>query len=90
MRKNDGIGRGSSIGSEFAWHTSGPEFDPHFQHIFRGDISMAILPFLLIQAEQLSVSGERVLVNCLGGLPRNSVARLTDHARIDLKCIEGP
>ena len=26
-------GRGSSIGSEFAWHTSGPEFDPHVRHI---------------------------------------------------------
>ena len=30
------------------------------------------------------------LVNCLGGLPRNSVARLTDRARNDLKCVEGP
>ena len=41
----------------------------------------------------LSVAGERidnVLVNCLGRLPRNSVARLTDHARNDLKCVEGP
>ena len=28
--------------------------------------------------------------NCLGGLPRNSVARLTDRARNDLKCVEGP
>ena len=27
------IGRGSSIGSEFAWHASGPEFDPHVRHI---------------------------------------------------------
>ena len=26
----------------------------------------------------------------LGGLPRNSVARLTDRARNDLKCVEGP
>ena len=31
-----------------------------------------------------------VLVNCLGGLPRNSVARLTDRARNDIKCVEGP
>ena len=30
-----------------------------------------------------------VLVNCLGGLPRNIVARLTDRARNDLKCVEG-
>ena len=87
-------GRGSSIGSEFAWHTSGPEFDPYVRHILswrlgHENISTVILPLLLIQEEQLSVTGER-LVNCLGGLPRNSVARLTDRARNDLKCIEGP
>ena len=41
----------------------------------------------LIQEGQLSVTGERMgtlLVNCLGGLPRNSVARLTDRSRNDL------
>ena len=43
----------------------------------------------LIQKGQLSVTGER-MVKCLGGLPRNSVARLTDSARNDLKCVEGP
>ena len=32
----------------------------------------------------------KVLVNCLGGLPRNSVVRLTDRAQNDLKCFEGP
>ena len=58
-------GRGSSIGSEFAWHASGPEFDPHVQHILswrlgHENISMAILPLLLIQEEQLSVTGERM------------------------------
>ena len=31
-----------------------------------------------------------VLVNCLGGLPRNSVVRVTDRARNDLNCAEGP
>ena len=31
----------------------------------------------------------QVLVNCRGGLPRNSVDRLTDCARNDLKCFEG-
>ena len=30
-------------------------------------------------------NGHWVLVNCLGGLPRNSVARLTDRAQNDLK-----
>ena len=31
-------------------------------------------------------NGHQVLVNCLGSLPRNSVAKLTDRARNDLKC----
>ena len=31
-----------------------------------------------------------VLLNCLGGLPRNSVARLNDRAWNDLNCVEGP
>ena len=31
-----------------------------------------------------------ILVNCLGGLPRNSVARLTDGAQNDIKWVEGP
>ena len=31
-----------------------------------------------------------LLVNCLGGLPRNSVARVTDRARNDLKYVEEP
>ena len=30
-----------------------------------------------------------VLVNCLGGLPRNSVVRVTDRTQNDLKCVEG-
>ena len=34
-------------------------------------------------------NGHYVLVNCLGCLPRNSVARLTDRTRNDLKCVEG-
>ena len=58
-------GRGSSIGSEFAWHASGPEFDHHVRHILswrlgHENISMAILPLPLIQEEQLSVTGERM------------------------------
>ena len=32
----------------------------------------------------------QVLVNWLGGFPRNSVVRVTDRARNDLKCVEGP
>ena len=58
-------GRDSSIGSVFAWHASGPEFDPHVRHILswrlgHENISTAILPLPLIQEEQLSVTGERM------------------------------
>ena len=58
-------GRGSSIESESAWHASGPEFDPHVRHILswrlgHENISTAILSLLLIQEEQLSVTGERM------------------------------
>ena len=61
----DMTGRGSSIGSEFAWHASGPEFDPHVRHILswrlgHENISTAILPLPLIQEEHLSVTGERM------------------------------
>ena len=57
--------RGSSIGSVFAWHASGPGFDPHVRHILswrlgHKNISTAILPLPLIQEEQLSVTGERM------------------------------
>ena len=31
-----------------------------------------------------------ILVNCLGGLPGNSVERLTYHPRNDLKSVEEP
>ena len=58
---------GSSIGSEFAWQASGPEFDPHVRHILswrfgHENISTAILLLLLIQEEQLSVTGERMCI----------------------------
>ena len=56
---------GSSIGSESAWHASGPEFNPHVWHILswrlgHENISTAILPLQLIQEEQLSVTGEKM------------------------------
>ena len=56
-------GHGSSIRSEFAWHASGPEFNPHVRHILswrlgHENISTAILPLPLIQEEQLPVTGE--------------------------------
>ena len=54
--KGPTLGRGSSIGSSFAWHVSGPEIDPHFRHILSWRlgheiISTAILPLPLIQEE---------------------------------------
>ena len=63
-------GRGSSIGSVYAWHASGPEFDPHVRHILswrldHENISTAILPLPLIQEEQLSVTGERMCTKYL-------------------------
>ena len=58
-------GRGSSIGSVFAWHASGPELDAHVRHnlswrLGHENISMAILPLPLIQEVQVSVTGERM------------------------------
>ena len=58
-------GRGSSVGCVSSWYADGRGFDPHVRlHSFVeiGDeiISTAILPLLLIQEEQLSVTGERM------------------------------
>ena len=46
-----------------AWESRGTAIDPHVRHIFsirfgHENISMAILPLLLIQEEHLSVNGE--------------------------------
>ena len=73
----------------------GRGFDPHvLQNILslrfgHENVSTTILSLPLIQEGQLSVTGER-MVNCPGGLPRNSVARLNDRARNDIKCAEEP
>ena len=63
----------SSIGSELAWHASGPELDPHIRHILswrfgHENISTAILPISLIQKEQLSVTGKECALST-GKLP---------------------
>ena len=66
LSDTDSINRGgSSIGSISSWYASGPEFDPYFRYIIswrlgHEKISTAILPLLLIQEEQLSVTGERM------------------------------
>ena len=75
-----------------------PSSIPTSGTFFRGDLVMktfptAILPLPLIQEEQLSVTGELNVVGT-GKLPRRlaqeQCGRLTDRARNDLKCVEGP
>ena len=58
-------GCGSSIRSVFAWHASGPKFDPHVPHILswrlgHENISTAIFPLPMIQEKQFLVIGERI------------------------------
>ena len=92
-------GRGSSIGSVSAWHASGPEFDPHVRHILSWRLghekkfyghspSSADSRGAVVSYWRKNV--HKVLVNYPVGLPRNSVVRVTDRARNDLKCVEGP
>ena len=87
---------GSSVGCASAWHTDGRRFDPRVrQHSFveigHEITSTTIRILLLIQAGQLSVTGERmctlhlVLVYRYGSLSRNCVVRLTD--RLDMTII---
>ena len=65
------------------------------------NFSTTILSLPLIQEGQLTVTGKGMGIKycqlmakewalSIGGLPRNSVARLTDCARNDLKCVKGP
>ena len=48
-------------------------------------ISVAFLFLLLIEDSRLMA----LLINCVGGWPRNSVARITDPTRNHLKCLRG-
>ena len=94
------VGRGSSVRSSSVLYADGRGIDPHVrQHSFveigQEIISTAILSLPLIQEVQLSVTGETMctrhsVVTCLGGLARNSVNRLNDRARNDLRGVEGP
>ena len=75
-----------------------PSLIPMFSTLLRGDWSWknfyghspssADSRRAVVSYWQKSV--HQVLVNCLGGLPRINVIRLTDHARNDLKCVDGP
>ena len=65
--------------------------------IFRGDLVMKkfLQPFSLFADSRRAVVSywrknvHKVLVNCLEGLPRNKVVRVTDITLNDLKCVEG-
>ena len=81
-------GRYSLVGSDVAWESRGTAIDPRVRHIFslrfgHEIISTAILPLSLIQEEHLSVNGEKRCALSTGylprgGLPRDSVDRITD------------
>ena len=86
-------GRASSVGCASARYVDGHGFDPYIrQHSFLETgheiISTAILSFRwFMKGVVVSYwwkTVHKVLVNCLGGLPWNSVVRLTD-----LESVEG-
>ena len=62
---------------------------------FRWDLVMnkflePLSPFLWFKKDSCQILAKAwTLINCIGGLPKNSVARLTDSARNDLKCSKG-
>ena len=78
-----------SVCSDVAWESRGTAIDPRVWHIFsrrfgHKNISTAILPLPLIREEHLSINAKRCALstgNLLrGGLPRNSVDRITDRS----------
>ena len=93
-------GRGSSVGRASAWYAAGRGFHPHVRHTFlQGEWSWkTFYDHYLPSADSRKGSCQLVakecaltiLVNCLGGLPGNSVDRLTNRARNDLKSVEEP
>ena len=71
-----------------------PSSIPMYSTFFCGDLVMKtfLRPFSLFRGFKTS-SCQLLAKECapnLGGLPRNSVVRLTDRAQNDLKCVEGP
>ena len=88
-------GRRSWIECASAWYADGRGFDAK---VWQNIISLRFGhgPLSLSADSRRAVvsywrkNGHCVLVNCQGGLPRNSMAKLTDRARNDLKCVEGP
>ena len=78
-----------------------PSSIPTSGTFFRGDLVMKVFlrPFSLFRwfkksscqllAKDCALTIGKLL-NCLGGLPRNSVVRVPDRALNHLKCVEGP
>ena len=94
-------GHGSSVGRASAWYAAGRGFHPHVRHTFlRESWSWKnfydhYLPSLDTRRAVVrywrNECALTILVNCLGGLPGNSVDRLTVltvRARNDLKSVE--
>ena len=93
-------GRGCSVGRASAWYAAGRGFHPHVRHtLLEGEWSWNnFYDHYLPSADSRKGSCQllakefalTILVNCLGGLPGNSVDRLTDRARNELKSVEEP
>ena len=91
-------GRGSSVRCASVWYAAGRGFHPHFRHILlEGEWSWKIFyDHYLPSADsrkgscQLLAKEYALTINCLGGLQGNSVDRLTDRTRNDLKSVEEP
>ena len=90
-----GAGHCSSVGSASAWYADGCVFTSGksilswslVMKYFLGPFS----PFCWFKKGSYWLKYVHLLlVNCIGGLPRNSVRRLTDRARNNLKSVEGP
>ena len=89
-------GRGSSIRSVSAWHASGPDFDPHVRYILSWRLGHEIISTAILALPLKKSSCQLLAKECAlstGKLPRrlaqNSVVRVTDRARNDIKCVEG-
>ena len=88
----------SAVGSEYDWVSRDRWFEPQSSHILSlrfGHEKKILQPFSAIHwfkkgsCQLLAKEWALVLVNCLGGLPRNSEARLNDHVQMTLNKAKG-
>ena len=87
MHHSGQAGRYSSVGSDVVWESRGTAIDPRVRHIFDEDLVMKLFlrPFFLFYCFKKS-SCQSMVKGCAlstgylprGGLPRNSVDRITD------------